>query len=874
MNTLFRKLLWLARRREKEAELSDELTFHLQAEVDDRKEHGIADDEARAAARRELGNVALVSESTRAEWGWGPLEQFVRDASYALRQLRKAPTFSAIAIATLALGIGGVTAIFSAVDAVLIRPLPYADADRLVTIWGDYMRQGEPKHQLSPAEWLEWRRLQTAFTDIAATQPADATLSGNGEPEQVEARKATANLWAVLGVEPLIGRVFTEEEDVNGSRVVIISHGLWQRRYGASPDVLARTLLVNDMPYTVVGVMPPEFNFLPSPDIDVWMPTSFPPWMRRNFGWTDLHVVARLKPGVTREQAQQSISALSLSVSVKDSRGPHGATVFPLRDEISGRTGTALITLLASSAALFLIACVNLANLLISRGASRGREVAVRAALGAGSGRLAVQFLTESFVLAALGTIAGVTLAIPAMRFLERLVPETMGIAHLELDWRVFAFAASAGSAATLLFGLFPALRASKLTPQSGLRDGGRGSFGPRSRRFQHCLIILETALAVMLLTSTGLLLDNLRHLYGTDLGLQRKRLLTFEVPLFRYPDFVRRVVYVDELLDRLRTIPGVESAGAISRIPMTVTDQATFYKLVGQTSDRVSGQVALTRVVSRYYFETIGASLRQGRFFDLTDRYTASPAAIVNETFAERNFPGGSALGQRFQFGNLDPAAYWYTIVGIVKEIRDRGVTEESRPTVYRLHEQADQTRDEPSGIVVRTTVDAASVVSAVRQAVWSVDKNQPIWHVQTAEDIISRQLSTPRQSTVLLSTFAGVALILASLGLYGVLSYAITQRTNEIGIRMALGARKSEILLSFMKGGLTLTFVGLAAGAVLSVFAARSGSVLLSGFRPDYVLVAVIVSLVLTAVAAIACFVPALRASRVDPLIALRTE
>jgi predicted permease len=878
MNSFFRKLRWLTHRSDKEAELREELQLHLEEEADQRQEDGLAEDEARWAACRELGNLALVEENTRAAWGWTRLEQLARDAGYGLRQVRRNPGFSAIAIATLALGIGGITAMFSAVDAVLIRPLPYAGADRLVMIWDDLSKSGDlSKHFPTPAEWLEWRRHNAVFTDIAATQPGDATLSGDSEPEQVPARKTTANLWSVLGVNPLIGRVFTEEEDVKGVRVVVISYGLWQRRYGGSPHVLGRKITINDNPYEVIGVMPGEFYFMPARDIDIWMPASFPAWMRTNFSWHNAQVVARLKPGVTLERAKESMAALSLQVTARDFRGPHSVIVTPLREELTGKTQTALVVLLCASAALLLIACVNLANLLMSRGAARGREVAVRAALGAGRGRLIAQFLTESLVLAGLGAVAGLAFAAPAMRFLETLVPETMRTVRLALDWRVLAFSAGVAIAVALTFGLVPALRGTRLAPQDGLREGVRGTAGARSHWFQHSLIVIETALAVMLLTSGGLLLQTFQHLRNTDLGIRSEKLLTFETPLFRYQDFDRRVVFVNAQLEQVRAIPGVVNAGAISRIPLTATDQATFYLLAGQSRDRVPDQVALFRVVTRDYFPTIGARLREGRFFEISDRRSESPVAIVNESFANRSFPRRSALGARFKFGQLDEEGYRYTVVGVVKAIREAGIAEESRPAVYLLHEQADQwgTKGaQPSGIVVRTATEPASIVSAIRQAIWSVDKNQPVWRVQTLEEIVNRQLSTPAQSTTLLTAFALLALLLASLGLYGVLSYAVTQRTNEIGVRMALGATSSQILLSFGKRGLALTLAGLALGLVLAAIASRLMTTLLYGFRPDYIPTVTVVSLILLGVAALACFVPARRASRVDPVIALRNE
>ena len=707
---------------------------------------------------------------------------------------------------------------FSAFDAVLIRPLPYADADKLVMIW-DRMRDQDitTKHQPAPAEYIEWRRLNTVFVDLAASQPADATLSGDGEPEQVPARKVSWTLWNVLGVPPMLGRGFTEDEDDKAARVVVISHGLWQRRFGGSPGVIGRKISLNDEPHEVIGVMPKGFYFMPSREIDIWMPASFPPWMRTNFGWHNSQIVARLKPGITLEHARQSMAALSLQVTAKDFRGPHSVVVNPLREEIAGKTQAALIVLLCASAALLLIACVNLANLLMSRAAARGREVAVRTALGAGRGRLIAQFLTESLVLAGLGAVAGLALALPAMRFLETLIPESMGAARLTLDWRVLAFSAAVTIAAALIFGLAPALRGSRVAPQEGLRDGGRGATGPRSHWFQYSLIMVETALAVVLLTCGGLLLQTFLHLRNTDLGIRSEKLLTFETPLFRYKEFDRRVAFINAQLEKVRAIPGVINAGAINRIPFTNAAHATFYRLDGQPANAVPGQVALIRNVSRDYFATVGAQLREGRFFDASDRKSDSPVAIINEPLANREFPGRSPLGQRLKFGELDGNGYWYTVVGVVKPIRESGVLEDAKPAIYRVFEQCDQVNERLSaGIVVRTAVDPASIISSVRQAIWSIDRNQPVARIQTMEEIVDRQLSTSSQSTALLSAFALLALLLASLGIYGVLSYAVTQRTNEIGVRMALGAKPSEILLSFGKRGLALTLTGLVIGLV----------------------------------------------------------
>jgi putative ABC transport system permease protein len=871
---IFRR--WV-RREQKESDLEREVSFHIEERVGDMIRSGVSEDEARRIVRLEFGAAEQVKDECRdvrvARWA----ETFGQDIRYGWRNLRRNPGFAAVAIATLALGIGGLTAMFSAFDTILIRPLPYADPDRLVMVWDDLSKTDDgTKSDPAPAEWYEWRRLNTVFTDIASTQPTDATLSGDASPEQVVARKATGNLWSVLGVKPLIGRFFNDEEDRNEVRVAVISYGLWQRRYGGSPDVLGRKIDVNDKPYEVVGVLPRDFYFLPSRDIDIWMPASFPAWMRKAFGWHDEQIVARLKPGVTREQAARSMAALSLQLTAKAFPRPHRTIVTSLREDMAGKTQSALVILLAASAALLLIACVNLANLMLSRGLARGREVAVRVALGAGRGRLAAQFLTESLVLAALGALAGLALAAPAMRLLTSLVPETMGPARLTLDWRVLAFSAGTAIAAALAFGLAPALRGSRSGPQDGLCQGARGAAGARSYWFQHSLIVVETALAVALLTSGGLLLETFRHLRNTDLGMRREQLLTLETPLFRYGNFVRRDAFLASVLEKIRAIPGVINAGATSQLPLQATQAAaTFYWISGQPKERTRDQVALIRVVTRDYFPTIGARLREGRFFEAADRHLDAQAAIVNETFANRNFAGRSAIGAQFKFGNTGDKGYWYRIVGVVREIHEVGMDDIAKPAVYALHDHnSDQVMIPPGGIAVRTSVEAASIVPAIREAIWSVDKNQPIWRVRTLDDIFARQLARPTQSTALMGAFALLALLLASLGLYGVLSYAVTQRTGEIGVRMALGATSRAILVQFGKRGLGLTVAGLAIGVGLSIVAARFLSVLLYGLRPELTPIIVGVSVILLGVAVLACLAPALRASRVDPVTALRTE
>ncbi len=865
----------LLRGREQEAGLDKEVTFHIEERVSDLMRSGVGEEAARRRVRLEFGGAEQVKEECRDARPTRWLEMLGQDVRYAARNLRGNPGFAAVAVATLALGIGGLTAVFSAFDAILIRPLPYAAGDRLVMLWDSEIRtDAESKMNSTPAEWVEWRRLNTVFTDLACSQPADLTISSDGEPEQVPARKVTWNFWNVLGAQPVLGRGFTEDEDNHGARVVVISHGLWQRRFEGAPNIIGRRVSLNDEPYEVVGVMPRNFYFLPSREIGLWTPASFPDWMRRELTWHDSQIVARLKPGVSLEQARQAMHALSLQVTAKNFRGPRSVLLLPLREEIAGKTKTALLLLLSASMALLLIACVNLANLLLSRGEARGREVAVRVALGAGRGRLIAQFLTESLMLAAFGALAGLALALPAMRFLQRLVPEAMGDAPLTLDWRVLAFCAAVAVAAALAFGLAPAFRGSRLDPQEGLRNRGRGTAGARSHRFQHSLIVVETALAVVLLTCGGLLLQTFRHLRNTDVGFSSEKLLTLEMPMFRYKEFGPRVAYLNAAVDAVRAVPGVLNAGAINHIPFTNTATATFYWLEGQPGTEIPKQVALMRNVTRDYFATIGATLLDGRFFSAADQASTIPLAVINEPFAARHFRGRSPLGQRFKYGRTGEKGYWYTIVGVVKAIREAGVLEEMKPVVYRLPEHCDQVGTLDTGIVVRTALAPSSIVPAVRHAIWSLDKSQAIARVQTMDAIVDSQLSTPTQSTALLSAFAVLALLLASVGLYGVLSYAVMQRTNEIGVRMALGATSRDILFYFGGRGLALTIAGLAVGLALAALAARSMTALLYGFQPDYFPAMAVVSTILLGVAAFACFLPALRASRIDPMLALRNE
>jgi putative ABC transport system permease protein len=856
-------------RAQKERDLEREIEAHVSLE---------SDEQGRLGAQRAFGNTAIVKEDVREAWGGAGFARFLQDVRYGLRQIRHKPGLSAIAIATLTLGIGANAAMFSVVDAVLIRALPYAHADRLVMVWEDASNMAYARGTPAPGTWQEWRRENSVFTDIAATRTALTTLSGDGEPEQIQGRRVTANFWSVLGAQTRLGRVFTEDEDTHGALVAVISHGLWQRRFGGSPDIIGRKILTNGSPLEIIGVMPPGFYFLPNRDIDIWMPMAFSARDLSNFGAHYLQCVARMRPGVDFRQASDSMIALGRRIAEENPKNARKPLVVPLREELAGKTETSLVVLMCASVAILLIACVNLANLLLSRGAARKREIALRCALGAARGRLIAQFLTESVVLSGFGALAGLALARLAMRYLETLVPETMLAVRLSLDWRVLGFSAAIAIAATLLFGLVPAIGMSRLDPQDGLKEGGRGTMGGRGYRLQHSLIVVETALAVVLLTGCGLLLETLQRLQRVDLGIRTEKLLTMTTPLSRFRVPERRVAFVDAMLERIRAVPGVVNAAATCDIPLVGSGGSGPYLFAGELLEQYKGRDALARIVTRDYFTTIGARVREGRFFDRSDRPMKGAGgervAIVNETFIDRSLPGRSALGVRMQFNDLGANAGWYTIVGVVKEIRERGVAAELKPAVYVLHEQAAGDFTPPSGLIVRTAGEPESMVAAVREAIRSVDKDEPIARIRTMVAIIGRELSEPSQDTALFAAFAALALTLACIGLYGVLSNMVAQRTNEIGVRMALGATSSEVLSLFARSGLALTMLGLAIGLGLSMLAARLTSSLLYGFQPNFVPVIAAVSIVLLAVAAVACLVPARRASRVDPMIALRHE
>ncbi len=799
------------------------------------------------------------------------------DIRYGARLLRRSPGFSLAAVLALALGIGANTAIFSVVDAVLLARLPYADADRLVMVWEDASQIGFPRNTPAPANWVDWRSQNTVFTDIAATRGRTASLTGDGPPEQVFGRNVTANLWTILGVQPLLGHVFTEAEEKAGTPLVVISYGLWQRRYAGDAAVIGRKILLSGNPVTVTAVMPRGFTF-PNRNTDIWAPAAFTPAELARRGSHFLQCVARLKPGVTLQQAQAEMTVIMqrLEKQYPQTNRQLGAALVPIREQMVGDTRVILIALLCAAGCVLLIACANIANLLMARGSERQREMAVRAALGAGGRRLIRQLLTESLLLSLLGAVAGVGVALAGMRILEELVPTPMAAVSLHLDARLLVFTLGVSLCTGLLFGAFPALAGVRLDLFDALKQGGRGSAGSRRQWLRDGLVLAQISLALILLTAASLMMQTLYRLQQVDLGIRTDHVLTMRtyLPASRYPDHPRREAFYERVLDQVRTLPGVIDAGYTSDLPLTTTGDTNGYIVTGQSAQQELSQDALFRVVTPEFLQTMGARLREGRFFTAGDRDNSKPVVIVNETFADRHWPGQSALGKGIQINNRGPDKPWLEVAGVVKEVRERGIDIDTKPAMYMPAAQAAKEWPVPDSLAVRTSVDPLAMASAVRQVIWSIDREQPVSRLRTMEDIAGDQVADRRQAMTLLAIFAGLALVLAIIGIYGVLSYMVLQRSREIAVRMAMGARPAQVLSMIAARGLGLTAVGLAVGTAGALAATRLIRTLLFQVpaRDPWTLSAA--CLVLTLVALAACLVPARRASQIDPAIALRND
>jgi putative ABC transport system permease protein len=797
------------------------------------------------------------------------------DLRSTLRQVKRNPGFFAVAVAALALGIGANTAIFSAVEAILLRPLPYADPNRLVMVWEDASFIGFANNTPAPANYVDWRTQNQVFTDMAATRFTSASLTGDGKPEQLFGRRVTPNFFDVLGVQPVVGRAFTFEEDKAQSAVVVLSYGVWQRRFGGDNSIAGRTVLLNGVQTRILGVMPKGF-FFREREVDFWTPTAFTPQQWAQRGNHFLNVVARLKPGVTRERAAQDMEMVAkhLQQQFPDSNAKLGAVVVPVQQDYAGEARTGLWVLQIASLFVLLIACSNLANLLLVRSTGRRREIAVRLALGASRGQIAGQLLTESLVLSIAGGFLGLYLGQVCWNIFGGLIPAQAGGEEFKINWHLLMFTAGISITAGVLFGFAPALNSTRVALHDSLKEGGRSGESRSGLRLRDGLVAGQFALAFALLAGAGLMLQTVWNLRKIDLGFRADHLLTMGVPLpsTKYDTDDKKRNFFVATVEGVRALPGVRGAGFGSDAPFTSEGDTNGYFVEGAPL-LSPGEVndALYREVTPGYLETMGATLLEGRPLEDDDREQGSLVVVVNEFFAKRHWPGQTAIGKRIRFdAEKEP---WRTVAGVVKDIRERGLLLGMKPAVYVPVTQA----KDPAGyafLVVRTEESPASMVKAVEGVIWSIDAQQPVTQVRTMDDLLEQNVADRTRPMILLGVFAGLALVLACIGIYGVLAYAVGQRTREIGVRMALGARPLDVTCMILGRGLKLSALGLSAGAALAVGLSALLQSLLYGVKPGAPLVYLGTAGMLLLIAFAACVIPAQRASRVDPVVALRSE
>ena len=797
----------------------------------------------------------------------------VADLRYSLRRLRNAPLFTASVVLVLALGVGANTALFSALDRAVLAPLPYDRADRLALLWEDFSAFGTPKSRVAPATFADWKRRTHSFVDLAAFGMATRNLTESGSPEELEGQSVSHNFFMLLGVQPVRGRAFRAEEEVLGHGVVILSHELWRRRFDGDEAILGRTVHLSGEPHTVVGIMPAHFRFVEG-DVQFWLPLALSPEVRARRNSHFLRVVGRLRPGATWGDGRREMREIGMQLAREypASNERVGIAVNPLIDEVQGDAREALGLLLAAAACVLLMACASVASLLLARSTGRRQEIAVRLAIGGSRSRIFRQLLTENLLLALAGGAAGVLVAVGGLRALEPFVPTGLSsFVHLELDARVFAVAAVVSLGTGLVFGLLPALRLAR----ADLRAFERGPAGRRRRGMRDGLVAAQVAIALVLLVGAGLLLKTLARLRDVQPGFDAERVLTAHVtpPFPKYEDFQARTRLFDEVLARVRAIPGALRVGLTSDLPFTTRGNTMSVALENRPSTDL-GQDALFRLVSADYLETIGARLVAGRLLDERDRPESTPVVIVNESFARHYWPGEDALGRRLDTGTGGPADLWLTVVGVVADIRERGLDLVSKPAVYVPYTQAPISFFVPSEIAVRTKGDPRALAPLVQAAVWAVDPEQPVVDVRTMSDIALGEVAGRLRVLRLLSAFGAIALILATFGVYAVLTQLVSERRREIGVRMALGATPAAILRSVLGHSALLTLVGVSVGLLGAAMASRVLRTLLYDVSPLDSSVFAAVTLLFGLATAVASYIPARRAAQVDPATLLRSE
>jgi putative ABC transport system permease protein len=865
-----------------ERELDQELRFHLERQIAENIAAGMTPEEARRRATREFGGVEQMKEQCRDERRVNLIETLLQDIRYGARALQKNPGFTFFAVVVLALGIAANTAIFSIADTVLLRPLPYPESNQLVMVWEDAASYGFPHDTPSAGDFSDWSARNEVFEDMAAMSFGGSfNLTGDGNPEEIPGKRVTANLFSVLGVKPALGRDFRAEEDIPGTaRVAIFSHGLWLRRFGADAWTVGKEIQLNYEKYTVIGVMRRGFQF-PDREAELWVPAQFTKEELANHGNHFLNVVARLKPGIPLKAANANLSTIAKQIEKEhpEQNAKIGAYAVPLREEISGDSRPAILVLSGAVCFVLLIACANVANLLLARASGRRREMAMRLTLGASRGRVIRQMLTESVLLATLGGSAGLLFSFWGTPFLASLIPA--GIAPLngtEVSGRVLLFTLVASIATGILFGIMPALRVSGVDLVDSLKQGGgRSGVGSGGRRLRDALVVCEVALAIVLLSGAALMIRSLENLYHLDPGFRADHVLVMRTPLPRqkYEEFAPRKAFYDQVLERVGRVPGVIAAGYTTWIPLTNAGGATGITIENQPAPEPGQRpIPNVRIISKDYIRALRMKLIKGRLFDEHDGAGTQAAALINETMAREFWHGADPVGTRFKCC-VDPTdkPAWITVVGIVGDVHQAGLDIPARPEMYQLYQQQDF-GFEPEYLAVRTSGDPMLLAEAVRKEVWTVDKEQPVAGVMPLEDLVDDNLAPRRIQASLLGGFAGMALLLASLGIYAVLSFAVAQRTQEIGVRVALGAEPGDVLHLVFSHGLKLFMIGAALGLAAALALSRTLTHLLYGVSAYDPVSFASVTILLAGVTLLACYIPARRATRVDPMVALRYE